>query len=125
MASDVPIWDRFLDRYSSDFIGFDYDVRVGEGIDPPEGTAPNIRKMALDLTRKRIDAVGYQLGKIWIIEVKQRPGVGAVGQILTYVTLYFRQFNPTKTLIPAIVADIVEPDIRYVLSKNNVLWFEV
>lgn len=125
LASDIPIWERFLDLHSGDFSGFDYDVRVGEGIEPPTGTEPNIRKMAIDLTQKRIDAVGYQTGAIWIIEVKERPGVGAIGQILSYTVLYQQQFNPVLDIIPCIVADIIEPDIRTVLNKHSVTWFEV
>lgn len=125
LASDVPIWERWLDLHGEDFQGFDYDIHVGEGVEPPPGTDGNIRKMARALTQKRIDAVGYQPGKIWIIEVKERPGVGAIGQILSYVVLYQRQFNPELDLIPCIVADIVEPDIRTVLNEHGVTWFEV
>lgn len=125
LASDIPIWDRFLDLYSPDFTGFNYDVRVGRGIEPPQGTSPNIRRMAIDLTQKRIDSVGFQPGKIWIIEVKERPGVGAVGQIISYTILFRKQFSPQDELIPAIVADIVEPDIRTILNDQGVTWFEV
>ena len=125
LASDIPIWERFIDLHGPKFDGFDYDVHVGKGIEPPADVPPNIRNMAIHLTQKRIDAVGHQPGKLWLIEVKERPGVGAVGQIISYITLYRRQFNPQLKLIPAIVADIIEPDIRTVLADHSITWFEV
>lgn len=125
IASDVPIWERFLDNHGHSFQGFDYDVHVGQGITPPVDTPENIRRMALHLTQKRIDAVGYKPGQIWLIEVKERPGVGAIGQILSYITLYRKQFKPSQEIVPVIVADLVEPDIRFILRTRKVKFYEV
>lgn len=125
LASDIPIWDSWVKQYGHLFIGFDYDIHVGEGVPPVEGLSPALQRMAKTLTQKRIDALGHQNDKLWIIEVKQRPGVSAVGQIITYLTLFRKQFQPDKELIPVIVGDIVEPDIRTVLAEHNILWFEV
>lgn len=125
LASDIPIWERWIEKYGQSFIGFDYDIHVGEGIQPVEGTPENIARMAKTLTQKRIDALGHKNEELWIIEVKQRPGVSAVGQIITYLTLFRKQFKPTRKLVPVIVGDLVEPDIRTVLQEHNIIWFEV
>ena len=81
--------------------------------------------MAISLTQKRIDVLGFKPGQIWIIEVKRRPGLGAIGQILSYLTLYRKEFKPTQELVPVVVADIVDRDIRTVLNIRKVKWFEV
>jgi hypothetical protein len=109
---DIPIWDRFLDRYSSDYIGFDYDVKVGSGTESPEHYPDNYRRMQEILSKYRVDAVGHRSDAIVIIEVKPEAGTIAFGQIEMYTELYKRDFQPNTNVIGAIVTDRELPDMR-------------
>ena len=66
---DVPCWEWFLAKYANNFDMIDYDVRVGEGRNPGTEFPENIRTMAIDLSKKRIDAVAYMPDQIWAIEI--------------------------------------------------------
>ena len=45
-------------------------------------------KMCYATTAKRIDAIVQFENEIWLIELAQPPGLRAIGQLATYITLY-------------------------------------
>jgi len=72
------------------------------------------------LTSKRIDAVAETTGNIYTIEIKDRLRPSAVGQALTYKTLYEEQFAPRKPVTAAIVTEFDDYDMQHVCSVYNV-----
>jgi len=88
LREDYPIWERFLDKFGRDFLHFYYNVRVGgqENTDPD--ISDEVKRAWWAATAKRIDAIGEKEKEIWIIEVTNRPGFRATGQILTYQFLW-------------------------------------
>lgn len=117
---DTPLWLRFLDQFGDTYERFEYDVRVGKGR-PVEGFYPeSIQKMALDLSLRRIDAVGHRPGEIHIIEITRRAGVHAVGQLTSYPILYRETFMPSRPVIPLLVAEELNPDVETVLKENAI-----
>ncbi len=76
--------------------------------------------MAKMLSQKRIDAIGWIGDSPMIIEVKRRVGLGTLGQVLGYKTLfeeYFKNFPSPSVLV---VCEMISDDDRYVLRKNSV-----
>lgn len=108
---DIPIWERFLSAHGDDFLGFDYDVKVGSGTEPVEGLGDKYARMQSILSKYRIDAVGHRTDAIVIIEVKPDAGTIAIGQIELYTELYRRDFAPSLPIIGAIVTDRELPDM--------------
>jgi len=88
VPQEVEIWKRFLKKYGEKFTGFRYDVHVGEGIGRIPGIGKNYQDMAIMLSQKRIDVVGSRAGDIYIIEIKERAGMSAIGQLIAYRKLY-------------------------------------
>jgi len=123
--NDIPIWERFIDRYGSDFLGFDYDVKVGSGTEPVEGLGDKYASMQRILSRYRIDAVGYTKSGIWIIEVKPDAGTIAIGEVETYTKLYSRDYVPSLPVIGCIVTDRELPDMRYLTELRNEMYYVV
>jgi hypothetical protein len=117
---DVPVWERFLDRYGRDYNHFEYDVRVGLGRDPGPEVGNTIRQMALDLSLRRIDAVGHRADGIHVIEITTSAGMTAVGQLSSYPTLYRDTFHPTKPITPLLVAEMLQSDIETALNAANI-----
>lgn len=109
---DIPIWERFIDSFSADFLGFDYDVKVGSGTKPVAGLGDKYKRMQAILSKYRIDVVGHKADAIWIIETKPDAGTIAIGQVELYTGLYERDFKPTLPVIGAIVTNRELPDIR-------------
>lgn len=120
LPHDIEVWERWLGLYGSQYTHFDYDVRVGQGRDPGENYAPNMRQMGIDLSQRRIDAVGHQKDRITIIEITTAAGLKTIGQIFTYPVLYQRKFHPLKPLRSLIVCSSVQDDMRPALTAHNI-----
>lgn len=122
---DIAIWERFLKVYKDDFLGFDYDVKVGSVPDFPDGLDNSIYKAGNILWKKRIDAVGYKKDGIYIIEVKPNAGMSALGQIITYRQLYIEEFNPNDKVFGAIVTDKPDLDLKRVADPQLIYIYAV
>ena len=122
---DIKIWDRFLDLFATNFLGFDYDIKVGSGSPIEPETPDNYARMQTVLSKYRIDAVGYTDGPIYIIEVKPDAGTIAIGQIETYRRLYERDFNPSRPVVGMIVTDREIPDMKYLTSMMGIMYYIV
>jgi len=120
LPEDIKVWEAFLDKHRGQFGRFDYDVRVGQGRDPGEIFSPEIRQMGVDLSQRRIDAVGYGASEIWIIEITTSAGLKAVGQLLSYPVLYYDRFHPGLPLKPFLCCSSLQSDILPILVKHNI-----
>ena len=117
---DVRLWERFLAIYGDQFERFEYDVKVGRGIEPPPDLDEPYRSAAVILSKKRIDAVGYKGDQIWIFEVKPDMGLAALGQLLAYKELWIRDRGDKDRLRLAAVTDNIIDDERYVYEKFGI-----
>jgi hypothetical protein len=122
---DIAIWERFIDIHGSEFAGFDYDVKVGSGTEPPAGVGDNYARMQTILSKYRIDVVGHKGNELWIIEVKPEAGTVAIGQIEAYTNLYKRDYNPTKKIVGCIVTDRILPDMEYLTKLKGIEYYVV
>ena len=120
MPMEVAVLREWLRIHEAEYDSFDYNVRVGVGSDPGPTFDAKMRQMALDVTRKRIDAVAYKSGDVTLIEVKKRATLSAVGQIVAYRTLWNAD-NPLRLASHLLlVASAFDPDVLPVLSENGV-----
>lgn len=117
---DMPLWNRFLELYGSEFRGFAYDVRVG----PPSGAAAGYdsqtQAVFAALTQLRIDAVGERDSELTLFEVKPYAGIGTVGQLIGYRDLYVAQFAPAGRVSLGVVTDRFTPAVGEVFSRNSI-----
>lgn len=120
LPEDVPVWERFLKKYGSQFYQIKYDVRVGNGqpLDYPE--TPNYQKMAIMLTQRRIDAVGYTSAGIRVIEITRIADMKSIGQLKSYPILYREKFDPKAKVEPLLVCEELETDILPILIAENI-----
>ncbi len=117
---EVPLWNRFLERYGEAFTAFEYDVRVG----PPSGAARGADRQTQDvfaaLTRVRVDAVGYRAGEVWLFEVMPYAGLSAVGKLVGYAELFFRDRSPAERIRLGVVTDRFTPAMGEVFGAEEV-----
>ncbi len=119
LPAESLLWVRFLARYGSQWDGFQYDVRVGEGhpIDPhlPDFTQDMIRK----LSPKRIDVVGFVGRQPTIFEVNPHGSRTLVGALLLYEWLFMRQFPDLPPPHLVAVTGRCDPDcLRFLTAKG-------
>jgi len=123
LPNEAEIWDRLLAIRTPPFIKLEYDVHVGDTPEPPPDLPDYLKPMFETVYRKRIDVVAHDPDKIFVIEVKPRAGMSALGQVLSYKFLYERDFKPTKPVEMRIVSEREEPNIREIAALQNVgIW---
>jgi len=95
---DLVVWRRFLEKLPDVFTDLRYNVRVGTGSKEWDDTKGPVPYEWLCNCAKRIDAVGEHDGVTCVIEVKPKGGMSALGQVLVYRDLYYRQEKPSNLL---------------------------
>jgi len=119
LSQDIIVWERFLVTHGRDYDRLEYDIRVGIGRDPGAEFPENTRTMAIDLSMRRIDAVGIRTDRLDIIEITTIAGIHAIGQLFAYPCLYRETFKPDLPLHPILVASELGPDILPVLLAHD------
>lgn len=121
LPREILVLRAWLKLHEAEYDRFDFNVRMGSGFDPGPTFPQNIRDMAVQNTQKRVDAVGYRGEEATLIEVKDRAGYSAIGQLVGYFHLY-KAANPTKpTPIMLLVANRIVDDIMPVLTGAGIL----
>ena len=119
LPQDIVVWERFLSIFGHEYVHFDYDVRVGDGRPADPNLPANIRQMAIDLSQRRIDAVGFKDHAIDIIELTTLASTMAIGQLIMYPVLYAQRFPTALLLRPLLVCETLESDVLPVLMEKG------
>ena len=117
---ESAIMDKYHDKVG--MVGewsYDVPLKVRETPLPPYMT-DNENLLWQRITAKRIDAVCERKNVIYIIEIKDRLRPSALGQVLTYLTLYAEQFAPDKNLQGVILTEYTDLDMLHVCDVHNV-----
>ena len=125
IGEDSLIWTKFITLYPERFDTVDYDVKVGQGVDTtiiPEG---KYQLYWAELTKKRIDVIGYKDNLVTIVEVKKRVGLPTLGQILGYKFLYLREYPEITSLGTLIVCSSIDQDDIDVLEYYGMHFIKV
>lgn len=117
---EVPLWNRFLDLYGVGFEAFEYDVRVGPASAAAAGFDVQTQAVFADLTRLRIDAVGYRRGEVWLLEVMPYAGPSAVGKLVGYGVLYAQDRQPAEPVRLGVVTDRFTPAMGEVFRAQGI-----
>lgn len=122
-AQSVDLWRKWLTFYEADFASFDYNVRVGQGIQPPAYLTDQEKALWKALTQKRIDVVAHRYDSDWIIEIMERPGLATVGQLIGYHSLgrTYLELKPTVRL--ALICARLGHDMAQIFREINVIVF--
>lgn len=119
-SEDVVIWKKFLEKFGKDYTSFDYDFKVGSGTDPGPEVPEAFRIDFIELSKKRIDAIGYSPDGVSIFEVKPRAGTQALGQLLTYKKLYEKAYPERKIKEVAVVCNFISDEEILLYNSFNI-----
>lgn len=111
LSEDAAVWDRYLDHNNYPEARFYYDVRVGVGRPVGEEYPANIRKMATDLSQRRIDVLIEQPELYTIVEITTTASLKAIGQLAVYRHLFMLDRQPTKPIKTILVCSSMDPDL--------------
>lgn len=85
---EILIWKNWLYANSTRFDRYEYNVRLGSGVDPGASFPDSSRRMWIANSMKRADVIAVKGGHVTIVEVEENPGLTAFGQLAGYVTLW-------------------------------------
>ena len=122
LPDELLLARAWLTKHRGDYSSALINVLVGAGFDPGPSYPDNIRAMSLRVTKRRIDIVAFTGLQPTLIELKDRIGLSAIGQLLTYKTLYLA-LNPLSPvpLLMAVGHDL-GPDVTTGLSEYGIRW---
>lgn len=112
LAPDIPVWYRFLEEWGKHFVALYYDCLLGGPAMATDENKDPMQRMWRALMSKRADAIAELENEVWLIEVSAYPGMRALGQLLTYHTLWTQDPKIDKPAIMVLVADQIDPDVR-------------
>jgi len=125
LSVDIPIWYRFLVNHADKFVNLWYDSLLGAPVLDEKTEDYKMEKMWRALTAKRSDAIAELANEIWIIEVTDYAGMRALGQLLTYHSLWLKDPPVSKPEKLVLVASETDPSIREPLLKQNITTYLV
>ncbi len=111
LAEDTEVWSKYLASPLAPIKELWYDVHVGAGIPLPADASDMDKRIAAGISRKRIDVVAAVGGGFWVIEVKPRANMVALGQVITYSRLFVLDYRPQGEVWPVIVCDSADDDL--------------
>lgn len=121
LQEDYSIWEIFLSRHQTLFERLYYDVRVGGVWSNDPTISEKEQLMFYNVTAKRIDVVAELKDEVWIVEVASHPGLRAMGQVMTYFTLWYKEPKIDKPAKAVLVANVVDADLMEAMRINGVL----
>lgn len=120
LPREIVVFRAWLRLHENEYTRFDFNVRIGTGFDPGPTVSASIRAMAIANSQKRIDAVAYKDGAVTLIEVKDRAGFSAVGQLVGYLHMW-QAANPAQARPRLLlVANRLQDDIPLVASGAGI-----
>ena len=117
------LWKNFLLEHKNEYNSFDYDLKVGEGTEPPSAFEESLRYDFIELSKKRIDVVGYKDDVITLFEIKPRAGLSAVGQLLGYKQLFESTYPSLKVSHLICITAFLNMDEQKVYDQNGIKCF--
>ncbi len=124
MPGDVPLFASFILSQPPDtWDKWEFDTHLGDGHIVGLETDPAILKLSLEVSRLRVDAIGFQGGFPTLFEVKPSARLSAYGQIKAYQVFYEREYFVKANM--AIITDSVTRDVDYLFAREGIKVFVV
>ena len=120
LPAEALIFNAWQNLHIREYDYFAFNVRIGAGVDPGPSWPQNVRQMAIDNSKKRVDAVGYQGTTPTLVEVKQRAKLNALGQIVGYGVLWPREHPQDSQPRLLIVTDRPSADLEPICKSVGV-----
>lgn len=120
LPDEILVFKAWLAIHEREYDSFDFNVRIGKGEDPGPTFADNIRKMAVEITQLRVDALGVAGGVPTLFEVKRRAGPANVGQLLTYRAVWELEKRSAVRPNLILVASDFTPNILPIVKEAGI-----
>jgi hypothetical protein len=125
VPTEAALANAFISQNPIGATDWIFDLHLGEGMPLDPSWPPYIRYMATRLTQRRVDILGITPSSDWIIELKERGSIHAIGQLVVYQSLYTLQFPDKPTPQLALVSPYLGFDLGASLQQFNITYFQI
>jgi hypothetical protein len=125
LEPDIPVWWRFLETWGHEFEKLWYDCLLGGPFLTEEEETDPVKKSWRYVNSKRPDAIAELKNEVWIIEVSANPGLRAIGQLVSYQTLWQEDPKIEKIDKAVLVVETLDTDLGAAAAKLGALIFVV
>lgn len=123
---DKVLWRAFQRSTTLLFTTEFFDVEVGETLCEAQISDPRYEKLWGRLCAKRIDVVLWNGPETFVVEIKPRAGMVALGQCLTYRFLYSLKFPERGKINAVCLCGEVDPDVAPLFALYEIqIWSPV
>jgi len=119
-AKEAPIWDRFVKANPSFADEADYDVTCGKANSLPADTPQYLKDDWNYLRAWKIDVVAVKDGIRYIVEVRPRAGLNAIGEIICKASMFQAEHPEFGEVEPILITDFERPDIREMCGMHDI-----
>lgn len=124
LVEDTIVWTKFLQSGKLNIEKVWYDIHVGKGIDTSNIAESEIKAVAENIYKKRIDVIAQTNNALYVIEIKPYGNMVAYGQALVYSRMFKQEFEVDRIVVPAICCEIADGDIRDDCEQMGIVIFE-
>lgn len=110
----------FIAAHGHEFDRWTFSKRIGVGLAPDPSHLPAVQRNTIYGTQKRIDILAWSGRQPTIIEVKERVTPAALGQILTYRSLFREEFPDVEDPGLVVVGRFSDDDTLRSLQAHGV-----
>ena len=110
----------YFQSHLGEFDSVTFEYRVGQGLEPDATHLPAVQRQTENVTRQRIDVIGWSGSRPTIIEAKERVTPSALGQVLTYRILLSQEFKDAPEPELVVIGRFADPDTIGSLNAHGV-----
>jgi hypothetical protein len=121
-AEDFPIWQRWYPTIKDTALALYFDVGLGLPDELPESTDANQLLGWIRNTQKRADAIIERAQDVLLVELRFNAQLNAIGRLQGYKIL-LQDDNPfRKPIIPVLVTNKPDSEVRRVASAAVIIY---
>jgi hypothetical protein len=121
--TSTALWREFLKYYETSFESYEYNVRVGQGIQAPTYFTKYEAAQWKALTQKRVDVIAHRANQTWVIEIQERADLRSLGQLMGYKHLVPAYTRVRQVLMLGMITARLGHDMAISLRQNGILVF--
>lgn len=120
---DVPVWYSWLVKYGQFIEALYYDCLLGGPWMSQEQLKDPMSYQWAYNNSKRADAIAELKDEVWIIEVATSPGLRAIGQLLSYMSLWIEDPKINKPEKMVLVCANLDKDLIACAARYGIITY--
>lgn len=124
-VAEQLVWRAFLAQYGAQWERYDYNVRLGPGVTPPDYIVEPWRSASIAASKPRGDVIGWQGSVPTLFEIERYAKSDAMGQILHYRDVWEESQPGSAAPAMAIVCSDHTPGLERSLEAQGIELYTV